>query len=250
VNAHPVVRFNFVDRDDAATPSGVTSMQADRDLRSLSLEQLADACTEDHRRTTTDAGAPNPCLELFRRAIKEKDEQAWAVVISQYRRIVLSWVGRNSLYYSTGEQAEFFAQDAFIRMWQHLTAEKYDQLNDLRSLMGYLKMCVNSALVDYMRRQDQPEEELAESLPQPDTAASFSQVDREQVWQLIAGLIHGDKEWLVVRGLFVWGFKPNELYTRYHTLFRDVKEVYTIRENVMNRLRRDRNLKEYFDMGA
>jgi hypothetical protein len=71
-------------------------------------------------------------------------------------------------------------------------------------------------------------------------------LDREQLWQLVSSQVQNDQEWLVVRGLFVWGYKPNELSVKYDSVFRDVKEVYTIRENVMNRLRRDRKIREYF----
>ncbi len=226
-------------------------MHAEISLEQLSLREVAAACAESQRSSTNQSRlvaqeAPNACLELFRRAIKERDQAAWDIIYEQYRRIVFSWVSRNPVFYSTGESAEYFAQDAFMRMWRHLTPEKFDRLNDLRSLMAYLKMCVNSTLIDFMRRQDQPTEELQETTPHAEEPSAVEQLDRAQLWQLVSGQVQNDKEWLVVRGLFVWGYKPNELSTKYDSVFRDVKEVYTIRENVMNRLRRNRAIREYF----
>ena len=229
-------------------------MDAEMDQKQVSLRDLAEACAESQRSSTSQTrsaanAAPDACLELFRRAIKERDQEAWSLIYEQYRRIVFSWVSRNPVFYATGESAEYFAQDAFMRMWRHLTPEKYDRLTNMRSLMAYLKMCVNSTLIDFMRRQDQPTEELHESLPHPDNASTVERMDRGQLWQLVSSQVQNDKEWLVVRGLFVWGYKPNELSEKYDSVFRDVKEVYTIRENVMNRLRRDRRIRELFGAG-
>lgn len=223
-------------------------MHADTNLEQMSLTDLADACAASQTRSSQ--GQPNSatdaCRELFRRAIKLRNQQAWDCIYEQYRRIVFSWISRNPVFYDTGESAEYFAQEAFMRLWRHLTPEKFDALTDLRMLMAYLKMCVNSTLVDFMRRQDQPTEELNETIPHPETTSTVERLDREQLWQLVSGQVQNDKEWLVLRGLFVWGYKPNELCTKYDSVFKDVREVYTIRENVMNRLRRDHKIKEYF----
>ena len=132
-------------------------MHAETDQKQVSLRDLADACAESQRSSASQArtagnAASDPCLELFRRAIKERDQEAWSLIYEQSRRIVFSWVSRNPVFYATGESAEYFSQEAFMRMWRHLTAEKYDRLTDLRSLMSYLKMCVNSTIIDFMRR--------------------------------------------------------------------------------------------------
>ncbi len=243
-------------------------MDNETSLRQMSVKAVAEACAENRgqprvKQAQAQEGQPRgalrapaqsspvgheseACLELFRRAIKERDEEAWNFIMAQYSRIVFSWVSRNPSYYLTGESVEDFAQDAFLRMWRHLTPDKFDNLSELRSLLAYLKMCVNSAIVDFMRRQNEPTEELQETMPGPEDTSAAENLDRAQLWQMVAGLVQNDKEWLVVRGLFVWGYKPNELCTKYDTVFRDVKEVYSIRENVMNRLRRDRAMRAYF----
>ena len=225
-------------------------MHRNVDVRSLSLTDLADACAEDSRRSATPTTAAySTCLELFRRAIQEHDQQAWDLAFQQYRRIIISWVSRNPSFYATGEEADFFAHEAFARMWEYLTPEKFDRLSDLRSLLSYLKMCVNSTLVDYIRRLDKPEEELSETIPHPQETG-MEAADRERLWRMIEAQLHDDKEWLVVRGLFVLSYKPGELYSHYRSIFRDVREIYTIRENVLNRLRRDHNLKEFLGITA
>jgi hypothetical protein len=44
--------------------------------------------------------------------------------------------------------------------------------------------------------------------------------------------------------------KPREIYTRSGGLFDNVKEVYRVKENVLARLRRDAELKEFLSVDA
>ena len=53
-----------------------------------------------------------------------------------------------------------------------------------------------------------------------------------------------DKERAVIYGSFVLDLKPAEMLDTYTHLFRDVREIYTTKENVLARLRRDSSLKE------
>jgi len=54
-----------------------------------------------------------------------------------------------------------------------------------------------------------------------------------------------EKERRVVYGSFVLALKPRELYAQFRETFRDVKEVYRVKENVLARLRRDAELQEF-----
>ena len=49
----------------------------------------------------------------------------------------------------------------------------------------------------------------------------------------------------MVYGSFVLALKPRELYAQFRETFRDVKEVYRVKENVLARLRRDAELQEF-----
>ncbi len=42
--------------------------------------------------------------------------------------------------------------------------------------------------------------------------------------------------------MFVLALKPREIMDAYHTIFRDVNEIYIIKENGLARLRRDPEL--------
>ena len=45
-------------------------------------------------------GEPPPghaCRELFRRAVRERDDDAWRALFAQYRPLVLAWVRRHPL---------------------------------------------------------------------------------------------------------------------------------------------------------
>jgi hypothetical protein len=44
--------------------------------------------------------------------------------------------------------------------------------------------------------------------------------------------------------------KPSEIYREYPQTFRDVKEIYRIKENILARLRRDKELQAFFAENA
>jgi hypothetical protein len=62
--------------------------------------------------------------------------------------------------------------------------------------------------------------------------------------------LHDEKERRVVYGSFVLALKPRELYAQFQDTFRDVNEVYRVKENVLARLRRDAELAELLGRDA
>jgi hypothetical protein len=49
-----------------------------------------------------------------------------------------------------------------------------------------------------------------------------------------------------VYGSFVLALKPRDLYAQFRDTFRDVREVYRVKERVLARLRRDAELEKLF----
>src|SRR5512135_1289547 len=62
-------------------------------LQLLSIHELARNCSEESSRFVRQ-GVSNDsyCLELFRRAIEKRDDDAWACIYQQYAPLVLTWV--------------------------------------------------------------------------------------------------------------------------------------------------------------
>jgi hypothetical protein len=75
-------------------------------------------------------------------------------------------------------------------------------------------------------------------------------VHRQEFWREINARVRDEKEHRVVYGSFVLALKPRELYAQFRETFRDVNDVYRVKENVLARLRRDAELREFLGQDA
>ena len=218
------------------------------DLRLLTLTGIAHRCAQETQRFfQRQAHDPRYCYELFRRAIADHNERAWQLVYRQYRSLVEGWVARHSAFPATGEEVQYFVNRALERMWAALTPDKFSRFPDLKALLRYLQMCVHSAILDEVRAAESRIVNAQVDLQSARTRASGSttedqavaRVHRDIVWQAVDARLQDEKERTVVHGSFVLGLKPRELCAQYGDVFRDVREVYRTKENVLARLRRD-----------
>lgn len=195
---------------------------------------------------------PQYCFELFRRAIMDRNQRAWELVYAQYRPLVAGWVERHSAFPATGEEVQYFVNRAFEKIWAALTPTKFKHFSDLKSLLRYLQMCVHSVILDQVRVAEQSlvgveiEALAAEGRAKGSMVEeqALAQVHRQEFWDQINARLRNGKERQVVYGSFVLALKPRELYAQFRETFRDVNEVYRVKENVLARLRRDAELQE------
>ena len=151
---------------------------------------------------------------------------------------------------ATGENVDFFVNGACAKLWERITPEKFANFPDVKSILRYLQMCLHSSITDYVRAHNVMtvefgEDELKEERVMVVADNTSERAHRNAFWDAVNARLKDDKERLVIRGLFVYGMKPGELMTHHPKTFRDVKEIYSIRENVIDRLARDGNLKVF-----
>ena len=117
-------------------------------LQNVPLSTLVSACQEDTRQFfRREAVRADSCFELFRRAISERSQPAWDAIYAQYRGIVLSWVHLHPAFPATREDAEYWVNRAFERLWSALPPERFGSFAELTGLLRYLKMCVHLSLI-------------------------------------------------------------------------------------------------------
>ncbi|MDY6877283.1 MAG: sigma-70 family RNA polymerase sigma factor [Chloroflexota bacterium] len=229
------------------------------DVRLLTLTGIAHRCTQEtelfFQRQIYD---PWYCFELFRRAIVHCNQRAWELIYAQYRSLVAGWVERHSALPTSGEEVQYFVNRAFEKMWAALTPEKFANFSDLKSLLRYLQMCVHSVILDHIRVAEQPCVDIQDELlaaegetgnPAVETQA-LDWVHRQEFWQEIDTRLHNEQERRVVYDSFILALKPREIYIRFPETFRDVNQVYRVKENVLARLRRDADLQELLGKDA
>ncbi len=224
--------------------------QNEIDARTLTLASIAHRCGEETKRFMARQVATfQYCYELFRRAIQQRDTDAWDLIMLQYQRLMQSWAVRHPRFQATGEDVDYFVNGACAKLWERITPERFANFPDVKSILRYLQLCIHSAVTDYARQHTVVMVEFGESelkeermaIVADDTSAN---AERQQFWAAINNRLKDEKERLVIKGLFVYALKPAELLSKYPKRFRDVKEIYSIRENVVDRLARDSTLRE------
>lgn len=231
----------------------------------LPFRNLCDRChRESERFFAHKEHDPRFCYELFRRAFVHGNEYAWSCLYERYNKLVLSWVTRHSLYSGLGEDADYFMNRAFEKMWQGIPAENFSKFPDLKSLLRYLQMCTHAVMVDFARWKEQAHlwdraNQSKNGAEEADPFATFADEDlppekevsqREMqalLWQRLQALCHNEKENLAIYGYFVLDLKPREIFDLYAGQFEDVRDVSRTKDNFLARLRRNEEFKEFLD---
>lgn len=214
----------------------------------ISLADLSRHCaTETDKYYNQQPHDPRYCFELFRRAICEGNEQAWERIYKVYHSLVTRWVRRHPSFFALEEEEQYFVNRAFEKMWTAVTSEKWSNFHDLSALLRYLQLCVNGVMVDFGRQK-----ELAKELSQleveegAEPVALESAVERRlmaaetrrAIWDRVNEQLKDEQERQVIYGMFILALKPREIASQYPQMFNGANEVYRVKENVINRLRR------------
>jgi DNA-directed RNA polymerase specialized sigma24 family protein len=218
---------------------------------SLSVSDLARECADETDKFLKGGASDERAgLELFRRAVVRRDEYAWACLYRQYAPLVLTWVNQHQ------SAARVFGQDgpeslvnaAFAKFSQAVTPAKMEHFVQLAALLKYLKMCVHSIITDEVRaRQGRRYEETLE-IEEHDRAISdpaegvVTNLAAQGLWQAILAELVGEEEQVLIYCAFVLGLKSTEITNLHHRLFPSVEDVYRIKRNTLERLRRNQRL--------
>lgn len=229
-------------------------MPANNDPTLLTLAGLSHQCAEESLRFFKKMPHdPRYCHEIFRRAIVEENQMAWRLIWAEYGHLVERWVRRHRLFSGTSGDAADFANRAFKRFWSAMTPEKFEKFANLKSLLGYLQMCVGGAIIDEFRKKrlDTVDELPAGADATPDNTIPdlIEEERRKAVWKLVKASLKSEKERIVVECFFVLGYKPRKIYAEFGHVFSRQKEVYQVKENVLKRLARNEALRDLFEDG-
>jgi DNA-directed RNA polymerase specialized sigma24 family protein len=191
------------------------------------------------------------CLEIFRRALVDNDNDSWVALQDQFRANVVFWLRRHSRRREAllVESEQEYVDDTFKRLWQwgynqrtvldNLAA--FDVHEGFRSLAGaltFLRYCLESLIRDNLRfcaRQQQvplPEYDL------PVAAVDEAEVERKELWRVIQMILTREQEMHVIFLLYHEGLKPRDIVQRYPAEFANVQKIYGLTKNAMDRLRR------------
>jgi hypothetical protein len=226
----------------------------------LSIDELIQRCQQETNKYL--AGHPHDetyCLELFRRAILNDNQQAWQAIYTQYQSLVADWIWQHSKSQSINEDVTVLINAAFMRFWRTVSKKNNGsfQFNSLGQLLGYFKKCVYSAIEDaYRQEQRWPQdtliwEELSEALADDKSSLEtrvLSRVEMDALEWVVWSRLRGEAEMIVARLSWLDGLSPREIQARRPDLFVNVRRVYRIKRNILERLLRDPKIQKLWKL--
>jgi DNA-directed RNA polymerase specialized sigma24 family protein len=183
--------------------------------------------------------------ELFRRAIVQSDEEAWAAVHLRYHAMMIAWAGRSSVAAQLGEPCSDIADQALARAWSALTPERFANFATLAQVLSYLRACVATTMIDMARAQNTATRQLpleyagAEDGPEQ---AVLADLDRDRLWRLALCAATSPAERVTLIESFAYGLPPRAIQARHPQIFPDVTAVYVAKRNLFERLQRNPDL--------
>lgn len=220
-------------------------------VSSLSVDALAQRCAEEtdkfNHRQPSDAQF---CFELLRRALGEASSEAFTRVYQIYERQVLAWVYSHSRFGQTGEDAEFFAGTALRTFYFALRGPKFDKFPSLPQVLAYLKLCVHTAIAQYIRDQQPapttPIDDVGELAHTPDLG---TRADAADLWLHICQLLPEERDRSLARYAFMHDLKPRQIVSAYPSEWRDEREVSVALYRIRRTLRNDPELGRRVGLG-
>ncbi len=212
------------------------------------MEELADRCRRESERFSRGQEQDQRyCLELFRRAVVQRDEQAWECVYQQYGAQVARWVRAHPSFDICQEEVAYFVNATFTQFWKYVS---FPTSPTLGGLLEYLKKCVATAIIDHVRandkagrRSDWDADQIAETPDDRDEPSPDEHLDAQHLEALVQSLLKSEQERVVVESRFFFGMSPRAIQAQHPQLFGDVAEVYDCLANVLKRLGRHPELR-------
>lgn len=229
-------------------------IQMDKPPGEMRLDALTDCCmNEINKYRRGEAHDDTYCLEIFRRAIVQRDERAWETLVARFRDTMMSWLRRHP----SGELAcqheseQYFVDRAFTRFWRSTVQKQRMEFATLGAALYYLKTCLVCEILDVLRV-----ERRARELPLPDVGFSehaqwqeshFAEPEAsdpdegDELWEAIESLLPDQRDRRLAYLLYYCNLKPREIVHYCPQEFDNVKEVYYLRRNIFDRLMRNRD---------
>lgn len=211
-----------------------------------------------------------PCWEIWRRAIAEKDGEAWEAVMRQYDVLVRRWLrNRLNTIPRLRQEEDFLLNASFIKFYRFVDGEKLKSFNTLAALLRYLQMCCYTVITDEQRdyqarsgdvslegslqiSSDDNAEDAAHNSPLARLSANedvegdvLAGLQRLHFWEKIKQIVPDQTDQLLLYLDFVLDVPPREITKLYPNRFATVEDVYKRRRNVLWRMRHSQELQQY-----
>jgi DNA-directed RNA polymerase specialized sigma24 family protein len=214
----------------------------DEPINRLNLSRLADRCSlELVKRRRKEAADDSYCLEIFRRAILERDDEAWSILQGCFSENVRIWIRShaNSNLALLRDSEENYVAQTFSRFWVAVH-EQHSEFRTLNGALSYLHATLDGIFRDMMRSHRRSQEVPLPEQDSPEEPAAEQPDDDLDVWNTLLGLLNNERERRVVQLLYYHGLTPKKIVKHFPQEFSNEKEIYRVNYNIVERLQRKR----------
>jgi DNA-directed RNA polymerase specialized sigma24 family protein len=197
-------------------------------------------------------------FEVFRRALLLRDDGAWVSLYQLYAPLVEAWI----LLHCRGSsidahELDGLVNETFAKFASAIDARRWQQFPETRNLLAYLKCCAVTVAADEGRQQQRRSREasldaidLEQSPLLEDPAETvINHLVLRDLWQAAGGIVTCEQERLILEQHYALGVPLRELPSGYPQLFPTIDGVYSIKRNLLQRLRRSRAVQEAVGIG-
>jgi DNA-directed RNA polymerase specialized sigma24 family protein len=210
--------------------------------KNMRLSALADRCmSEINNFRRGEASSDQYCLEIFRRAMLEHDDEAWTLLVDRFKEFLLAAFRRHprSEAASHLDSPENYVARAFARFWIAAVHNQQVMFTSLGAALRYLRVCLDSTILD-MLRSDARRNEMP--LPEPGFTGEPAVEDQDEgseLWEVIRDMLPSERERRLAFLLYQCNLKPREIVRLRPQEFPDVNEVHRMKRNIVDRLARN-----------
>lgn len=221
------------------------AISIDEAVSQMQLTTLADLSTHElrlHRRK--EASDDRYCVEILRRALVEQTDEAWSVLEHCFSETIRAWLrshpSRDVALLRDSEE-NYIAQ-TFSRFW-YAVRDQHLNFTSLYAALSYLHATLNGVIMDTLRSHLRVRSREA-TLPEPghcQEPRGEDPMNECSILESILPLLPDERERHLAYLLYYCGLKPRDIVTRCPGEFADVKEIYRLNHNIVERLRRNRD---------
>jgi hypothetical protein len=210
--------------------------------RAMNVWVLADHCMneiDNYRRGQSSNDQYG--VELFRRALIERDALAWEVVQQCLNDTLLRWMRGHPLRDTVCrfDSEEKYVALAFARFWLATVSNQEIEFRTLAAALRYLRASLHGAILDTLRTYSRPHKVPLPEQDDPGEPLAEEQDDGRDLWEVIQNLIPDEREQRLTYLIFHCGLKPREIVRFCPKEFSEVQEIYRLRRNIVERLLRN-----------
>ncbi len=223
----------------------------EQSLHSMPLFTITSRCSQEINNRYR--GLPSDerfCLEIFRRALLEGDNDAWAALQKQFSENIVRWFRRHPKRWEALEieLEQNYVDETFSRLWQwgynqktrfnHLAGFNFQAgFDSLPGALRFLHDCLDSLIVDKLRKHARQQVVSMEEVDPPTPPTSEAHVLWQELWSKVRAILPDEREFRIIFLVYHEGLKPRQILQYCPGEFNDIKEVRRLLKNAMDRLR-------------